>query len=112
MFNLEYIKYVRLVAAIPEPVCCYIKRSGSLVSTQATPVRAIEMKRKTFACYKQLYQALDLYEEQKGQVYRYLIATATDGGSVRLPQWPGMEKRRSRPGKRRGRGRWGYSSST
>lgn len=97
LFNLEYIKYVRLVAAIPEPVCCYIKRPGSLVSTQATPVRAIEMKRRTFACYKQLYQALDLYEEQKGQVYRYLISTATDGGSIRLPQWPErQEPRRKR----------------
>lgn len=105
LFNLEYIKYVRLVAAIPEPVCCYIKRSGSLVSTQATPVRAIEMKRKTFACYKRLYQALDLYEEQKGQVYRYLISTATDGGSIRLPQWPEPEERLLRSGRGRNRSR-------
>jgi len=94
LFNLEYIKYVRLVAAIPEPVCCYIKRPGSLVSTQATPGRSIEMKKRTFACYKRLYQALDLYEQQKGQVYRYLIATAADGGSIRLPQWPQRPVRR------------------
>lgn len=106
LFNLEYIKYVRLVAAIPEPVYCYIKRAGSLVATQATPVRALEMKKKTFACYKRLYQALDLYEEQKGQVYRYLISTARDGGSIGLPQWPERTERpaRQRAARRKRRG--------
>lgn len=104
LFNLEYIKYVRLVAAIPEPVYCYYKRPGSLVATQATPVRAIEMKRRTFACYKQLYQALDLYEEQKGQVYRYWIATATDGSSLSLPRWPERPERTLRRRRRRRRG--------
>lgn len=88
LFNLEYIKYVRLVAAIPEPVCYYIKRPGSLVATQTTPAKILEMKRRTFFYYKRLYQALDLYEEQKGRVYRYLISPATDGGTISLPDWP------------------------
>ena len=30
----------------------------------------------------------DLYEERKGQVYRYLVSAATDGGSVGLPEKP------------------------
>lgn len=101
LFNLEYIKYVRLVAAIPEPVCYYIKRPGSLIATQTTPSKVLEMKRSTFACYKQLYQALDLYEEQKGRIYRYLISPATDGGSIGLPPWtrqqvPRQKKHRPR----------------
>ena len=79
LFNLEYIKYVRLVAAVPEPVCCYIKREDSLVMTQPTLRRTLEMKQKTFSYYKDLYQTLDLYERQKGRVYRYLISAATDG---------------------------------
>ena len=39
------------------------------------------MKRTVFAAYKQLYQALDLYEEKKLQVYGYLISAARDGGA-------------------------------
>ena len=66
------------------PVYCYVKRPGSLVATQATPARTVEMKRTVFAAYKQLYQALDLYEEKKLQVYGYLISAARDGGSVSL----------------------------
>ena len=64
LFNLEYIRSVRLVAAVPRPLYYYIKRPGSLVSTQATLRRTIEMKRTTFDYYKDLYQDLDLYDEQ------------------------------------------------
>lgn len=42
------------------------------------------MKRTMFAAYKQLYQALDLYDEQKLRVYGYLVSAAKDGGSVAL----------------------------
>lgn len=88
LFNLEYIKYARLITAIPQPVYYYVKRADSLVMTQATLRRTIETKRTTFAYYKQLYQQLDLYEDQKAGVYRYLVAAATDGGSVGLPEEP------------------------
>ena len=74
----------RTRAACARPVYCYVKRPGSLVATQATPARTVEMKRTVFAAYKQLYQALDLYEEKKLQVYGYLISAARDGGSVSL----------------------------
>ncbi len=109
LFNLEYIKYTRLVAAIPEPVCCYVKRGDSLVSTQATLARGIAMKRRTFAYYKRLYQALDLYEEQKAKVYRYLISAATDGGSIGLPELPPRRtkaRKKQKPVRRRS-GMWG-----
>lgn len=61
-----------------------MKRPGSLVATQATLARTVEMKRTMFAAYKQLYQALDLYDEQKLRVYGYLVSAAKDGGSVAL----------------------------
>ena len=84
LFNLEYLRRARLITACARPVYCYVKRPGSLVATQATPARTVEMKRTVFAAYKQLYQALDLYEEKKLQVYGYLISAARDGGSVSL----------------------------
>ena len=100
LFNLEYIRSVRLVAAVPRPLYYYIKRPGSLVSTQATLRRTIEMKRTTFDYYKDLYQDLDLYDEQKVKVYRYLISTAVDG--LTLPG-EGVERRgRSAAGRRAG----------
>ena len=46
------------------------------------------MKRQTFAYYKSLYQTLDLYEEQKGKIYRYLISAATDGILLSPPELP------------------------
>lgn len=86
LFNLEYLRHVRLVAAVPHPVYYYVKRPESLVVTQATVRNTIEMKRVTFSYYKKLYQALDLYEKQKMQVYGYLISGAVDG--ITLPDFP------------------------
>lgn len=58
------------------------------------------MKRTTFDYYKDLYQDLDLYDEQKAKVYRYLISTAVDG--LTLPG-EGVERRgRSAAGRRAG----------
>ncbi len=79
LFNLEYIEQVRLVAVVSDPIYYYRKRENSLVTSQATLRRAIDMKVKTFASYKELYQKLDLYEEQKAKIYGYFLSTATDG---------------------------------
>ena len=96
LFNLEYLRRARLIAACARPVYCYVKRPGSLVATQATPARTVEMKRTVFAAYKQLYQALDLYEERKLRVYGYLLSAARDGGSISLRR---PRRRRQRRGK-------------
>ena len=96
LFNLEYLKHVRLAAAVPEPVYYYVRRENSLVMTESTPRKALQIKRKTFAYYKRLYQQLDLYEEQKGAVYRYLLSVATDGGRAALPEFMDRWKRRER----------------
>ena len=104
MFNLEYIRRTRLIAATAQPVYCYVKRPGSLVATQATLARTVEMKRTMFAAYKRLYQALDLYDEQKLRVYGYLVSAAKDGGSVALRP-PALPKRRPESPRRRTRRR-------
>jgi len=79
LFNLEYLERARLIAAISKPVYYYRKREGSLVTSQVSLRRTAAMKKQTFAYYKELYQKLDLYEEQKAGVYRYLLSAATDG---------------------------------
>jgi len=79
LFNLEYIEHTRLVALVEEPLYYYFKRETSLVSSQVSLRRMVQMKTDTFACYKELYQKLDLYDEQKAGIYRYLLSAATDG---------------------------------
>lgn len=91
LFNLEYIRHIRLVQAIPQPLYYYFKRRGSLVASQATLRKTIEMKRLTFEYYRDLYQDLDLYDEQKARVYAYLISAAVDGLTISLPH--GLERR-------------------
>ena len=99
-----HIRRTRLIAATAQPVYCYVKRPGSLVATQATLARTVEMKRTMFAAYKRLYQALDLYDEQKLRVYGYLVSAAKDGGSVALRP-PALPKRRPESPRRRTRRR-------
>lgn len=89
LFNLEYIERVRLVSAVPKPIYYYRKRENSLVTSQASLRRTIAMKMQTFDSYKELYQKLDLYEEQKAKVYSYLLSAATDGAVS--PLSPRME---------------------
>ncbi len=94
LFNLEYLRDCRLIAAVPKPVYYYYKREGSLVHSQAGLRKLIQMKRMTFAYYKDLYQSLDLYEERRLEVYGYLLSAATDG--VAFPQRQ-TSKRRKEP---------------
>lgn len=92
LFNLDYIEHTRLITAVAQPIYYYVKRESSLVSSQATLRKTIKMKTTTFACYKELYQKLDLYEEQKAGVYRYLLSTAVDGAVSPLsPKLDGEE---------------------
>ena len=92
LFNLDYIEYARLITAVPRPLYYYRKRGDSLVNTQSTLRRTIATKRMTFDYYKELYQKLDLYEEQKAGVYRYLLSAATDGSVGLLASRLGAEE--------------------
>lgn len=79
LFNLQYLEYTRLISAIPTPVYYYRKRDDSLVNADISLRRTIAMKKDTFRAYKELYQKLELYEEQKGRVYSYFLSAAVDG---------------------------------
>lgn len=86
LFNLEYLRYCRLIAAIPKPVYYYYKREGSLVTSHISLRRTIQTKQMTFAYYKDLYQSLDLYEERRLGVYSYFLSAAADGTTFTLPE--------------------------
>ncbi len=92
LFNLEYLRDCRLIAAVPKPVYYYYKREGSLVNSQAGLRNLIRMKRMTFAYYKDLYQSLDLYEARRLEVYSYLLSAATDGAV--FPQRDTVKRRK------------------
>lgn len=92
LFNLEYLRDCRLIAAVPKPVYYYYKREGSLVNSQAGLRNLIRMKRMTFAYYKDLYQSLDLYEARRLEVYSYLLSAATDGAV--FPQRDPVKRRK------------------
>lgn len=92
LFNLEYIERVRLVSAVSRPIYYYRKRENSLVTSQASLRRTIAMKIQTFDNYKELYQKLDLYEEQKAKVYGYFLSAATDGAVSPLSPKVDMKK--------------------
>lgn len=57
-----------------------VSRTEKTICLAVSPMRrTIAMKMQTFDSYKELYQKLDLYEEQKAKVYSYLLSAATDG---------------------------------
>ena len=78
-FNLEYLQYVGNVGVIGRPLYYYVKTKGSLVDTQAGSLQlTIKTKRKLFDYYKELYQALDLYEENKLKIQMFYLSFAHD----------------------------------
>lgn len=80
MFNLEYLQYIKFVTVIDKPIYYYVKRKDSLVSTQFTFKKIIRMKKQLFEDYKELYKAIDLYEENKWKITKFLVSCALDGG--------------------------------
>lgn len=79
LFNLEYIRYAARFYALAEPVYYYVQNPQSIISTQMS-IRNTGMilstKASLFAYYKKLYEDLGLYEENRLQIYKYLVAVA------------------------------------
>lgn len=77
-FNLEYLQYVGKVGIITRPLYYYVKTKGSLVDTKVTFQQTIKTKRKLFDYYKDLYRAVDLYEENKLRIQMFYLSFAHD----------------------------------
>ena len=74
-FNLTYIRYAERFFALTAPIYNYYDNPGSAV--HLTKVRtAITARTALFSDYKELYEQLGLYEENKLQIFKYLISSS------------------------------------
>ncbi len=94
MFNLEYIRHAQNFYAVQLPLYYYVKTKGSLVSQGMSITKTVRMKLMVFEYYNNFYKEVlteEDYEQNRLQVYRYLIDAAGDG--VVLPSiLPGTKK--------------------
>lgn len=80
LFNLEYIRYCESFAAVQTPLYYYIKNAKGLTAHVArAPISTMQTRQMLFEYYKELYQDLGLYEQNKFQIHKYLIADARNG---------------------------------
>ncbi len=77
-FNLEYLQYVGKVGVVTRPLYYYVKTKGSLVDTQVNFQQTIRTKRVLFDYYKELYKAIDLYEENRLRIQMFYLSFAHD----------------------------------
>ena len=95
MFNLEYIRFAERITALHAPIYYYVKRKGSLVTTQGTSLsKTIQMKLGVFEYYHNFYKHVldeEEYEKNRLQLYRFLVDAASDG-LVGIPLLPGTKK--------------------
>ena len=74
-FNLTYIRYAERFFALTAPIYNYYDKPGSAV--HLTKVRpAITARTALFSYFKELYEQLGLYEENKLQIFKYLISSS------------------------------------
>lgn len=91
LFNLSFIRYARRFTAIQTPIYYYMKRKGSLVSTDWKKANSLLLKFHLLKDYKELYQSMDLYEENKLRINSFVVAFAKDGTVA-----PPMSRRRQK----------------
>lgn len=77
-FNLEYLQYAGKIGVITKPLYYYVKTKGSLVDTQIDLKQTIRTKKILFEYYRDLYKAIDLYEENKMRIRMFYLSFAHD----------------------------------
>lgn len=77
-FNLEYLQYAGKIGVITKPLYYYVKTKGSLVDTQVDLKQTIRTKKILFEYYRDLYKAIDLYEENKIRIRMFYLSFAHD----------------------------------
>ena len=77
-FNLEYLQYAGKIGVITRPLYYYVKTKGSLVDTQVDFKQTIRTKKILFTYYRDLYKAMDLYEENKLRIRMFYLSFAHD----------------------------------
>ena len=87
VFNLEFILHVEKIFALRAPVYYYVKTSGSLVNTRLKFSRVLRMKLDMLEYYNEFYMQLydeKSYRKKRGELYRFLIDVAGDGGAIAM----------------------------
>ncbi len=80
LFNLSFIEYAERFYSLAVPVYNYVQNPQSICHTQIKPISLVKTKLELFNYYRSLYRQLGLYEDNKLQIYKYLVAGAE--GSV------------------------------
>ncbi len=91
LFNLSFIRHAERFTAIQTPIYYYMKRRGSLANTDWKKANTVLLKFHLLKEYKELYQSMGLYEENKLRINAFVLAIAKDGG-VAVP----MSRRRQK----------------
>ena len=78
LFNLDYLKFASHISVVKKPVYYYVKTKGSLVNTQTTPANVIRVKLTLYEYYKELYESLDLYSDNKLRIQAFLFQMSRD----------------------------------
>ena len=76
VFNMQYIQYAEVFAAIGQPGYYYVQNPQSICHTQINPATIVQNKVQTFRYYKDLYTRLGMYEEVRPQLYKFLVDIA------------------------------------
>lgn len=92
LFNLAYIRRADMFCALQAPVYYYMKRKGSLVGTQMRKNNTMKVKFMLLEYYKDLYQSIGLYEDNKVKINAFVLAVARDGGVSKLSLVGNAEK--------------------
>ncbi len=79
-FNLEYLQYVESVYVEHRPSYYYVKTKGSIVSQQTSFANNMRIKRQLFDYYAELYKSLDMYQENRRKINRFMLSFAHDRG--------------------------------
>lgn len=76
LFNLEFIRYAERFYSLASPIYYYVRNPESICSTKINLHNLVTTKAALFSYYKELYEEMGLYEANKLQIYKYLVASA------------------------------------
>lgn len=76
LFNLEFIRYAERFYSLASPVYYYVQNPASICNTKINLHNLVTTKAALFSYYKALYEEMGLYEANKLQIYKYLVASA------------------------------------
>ena len=76
VFNMQYIQYAAVFAAIGQAGYYYVQNPQSICHTQINPPTIVQNKIQVFRYYKDLYTRLGMYEQVRPQLYKFLVDIA------------------------------------